>query len=76
MIKFSRKRNNIFELISKNFSYKFSVPLPMKDLGLEQHDPELYNIIEKEKYRQWAGIELIASENYTSRAVMDCLGKF
>lgn len=24
--------------------------------------------------RQWSSLELIASENFTSRAVMDCLG--
>lgn len=44
------------------------------DRSLEQADPDLYNIIEHEKCRQWGGIELIASENFTSRAVMDCLG--
>jgi glycine hydroxymethyltransferase len=37
-------------------------------------DIELYNLIEKEKSRQKYGIELIASENFTSRAVLDCLG--
>jgi glycine hydroxymethyltransferase len=42
--------------------------------SLEQHDPELYDIIEHEKHRQWSGLELIASENFTSRAVMECLG--
>jgi glycine hydroxymethyltransferase len=32
------------------------------------------DIIEKEKTRQWRSLELIASENFTSRAVMECLG--
>ena len=41
---------------------------------LEEHDPELFDLIEHEKHRQWSGLELIASENFTSRAVMDCLG--
>lgn len=41
---------------------------------LEVHDPELYDIIEQEKHRQWSGLELIASENFTSRAVFECLG--
>ena len=41
---------------------------------LEEHDPVLYDIIEKEKHRQWTGLELIASENLTSKAVMQCLG--
>ena len=41
---------------------------------LEIHDPVLFDLIEREKHRQWSGLELIASENFTSRAVMDCLG--
>ncbi|CAM9528922.1 unnamed protein product [Chrysoparadoxa australica] len=44
------------------------------NVSLEAHDPELFDLIEKEKTRQWASLELIASENFTSRAVMDCLG--
>jgi len=43
-------------------------------LSLEEHDPVLFDLIEKEKHRQWSGMELIASENLTSRAVMECLG--
>lgn len=43
-------------------------------LSLEEHDPELYDLIEQEKNRQWKSLELIASENFTSRAVMECLG--
>ena len=43
-------------------------------LSLETHDPDLYDLIEKEKFRQWSGLELIASENFASNAVMDCLG--
>jgi glycine hydroxymethyltransferase len=31
-------------------------------------------LIEQEKSRQWRSLELIASENFTSKAVMDCLG--
>jgi glycine/serine hydroxymethyltransferase len=41
---------------------------------MQDHDPELFDMIEHEKHRQWSGLELIASENFTSRAVMDCLG--
>lgn len=43
-------------------------------LTLEEHDPELFDLIEQEKSRQWRSLELIASENFTSRAVLDCLG--
>ena len=38
---------------------------------LEQEDPEVFELIEREKNRQWRGLELIASENFTSRAVME-----
>lgn len=41
---------------------------------LSEHDPELFEIIEHEKHRQWSGLELIASENFTSKAVFQCLG--
>jgi glycine hydroxymethyltransferase len=34
----------------------------------------LFDLIEQEKSRQWRSLELIASENFTSRAVLDCLG--
>lgn len=46
----------------------------MKDLSLKEKDPEIYNLIEGEKRRQFEGIELIASENFTSKAVMEALG--
>eukprot|EP00959_Pyramimonas_sp_CCMP1952_P044099 921702-Pyramimonas_sp.AAC.1 len=42
---------------------------PLKEL-----DPIMYELCEAEKVRQWKGIELIASENFTSKAVMECLG--
>ncbi|KAI8358563.1 serine hydroxymethyltransferase-domain-containing protein [Blakeslea trispora] len=41
---------------------------------LEKLDPEIFDIIEREKKRQQEGIDLIPSENFTSRAVMDALG--
>ncbi|MES1908668.1 MAG: hypothetical protein MHM6MM_001554 [Cercozoa sp. M6MM] len=42
--------------------------------SLEQADPEMATLIEKEEQRQFRGLELIASENFTSRAVMQALG--
>ncbi|KAH9636381.1 hypothetical protein HF086_011238 [Spodoptera exigua] len=36
-------------------------------------DPELYAIIKNEKERQRAGLEMIASENFTSIPVLQCL---
>eukprot|EP01104_Vermistella_antarctica_P019427 TRINITY_DN759_c0_g1_i1.p1 TRINITY_DN759_c0_g1~~TRINITY_DN759_c0_g1_i1.p1 ORF type:complete len:483 (+),score=129.18 TRINITY_DN759_c0_g1_i1:81-1451(+) len=41
---------------------------------LVETDPELAELIQEEKKRQIRGLELIASENFTSRAVIDCLG--
>jgi len=41
---------------------------------LEHVDPEIYQAIEGERRRQVDKIELIASENYTSQAVMDAVG--
>ncbi|KAI4389131.1 hypothetical protein MLD38_001388 [Melastoma candidum] len=37
-------------------------------------DPEIFGIMEKEKDRQVRGIELIASENFVCRAVIEALG--
>ena len=42
--------------------------------SLEQQDPEIFAAIQDEANRQRHGLELIASENYTSRAVMDAAG--
>ncbi|KXH53769.1 serine hydroxymethyltransferase [Colletotrichum salicis] len=41
---------------------------------LQQADPAVYDIIEKEKTRQKHFINLIPSENFTSQAVLDALG--
>ncbi len=41
---------------------------------LERVDPEVYRAIENEKRRQVEKIELIASENYTSAAVLEAVG--
>lgn len=41
---------------------------------LQETDPELWNIMEKEKDRQRDSLVLIASENFTSKSVFDALG--
>ncbi|CAF4035242.1 unnamed protein product, partial [Adineta steineri] len=41
---------------------------------LAQCDPEMYELIRKEKQRQIRGLEMIASENFTSRGVLETLG--
>ncbi|KAJ1394988.1 Pyridoxal phosphate-dependent transferase, major domain [Sesbania bispinosa] len=44
------------------------------DYGLSETDPDVRAIIDKEKDRQFKSLELIASENFTSRAVMEAVG--
>lgn len=56
-----------------NFLKAMTTPATCNE-SLQQHDEELFNLIEEEKNRQWKCLELIASENFTSKAVMDCLG--
>ena len=41
---------------------------------LSEVDPEINELIEAEKKRQFVGLELIASENFTSVAVMEANG--
>lgn len=41
---------------------------------LKQVDPEVSGLIAKETQRQISGLEMIASENYTSQAVMEAQG--
>ncbi len=41
---------------------------------LSSHDPEVFGLIEDELRRQREGLELIASENFASPAVIACMG--
>ena len=41
---------------------------------LQNQDPEIYNLIQKEVKRQSEGLEMIPSENHTSGAVLEALG--
>ena len=41
-----------------------------------KRDTAIFNLIEKELHRQREGLELIASENFTSQQVMDAMGSF
>ncbi|WVO16514.1 hypothetical protein L204_104192 [Cryptococcus depauperatus] len=56
-----------------------SIPIP-SDFNaclykpLAEADPEIHSLIEKETWRQFSGLELIASENLTSLAVMEANG--
>ncbi|KAJ3261710.1 Serine hydroxymethyltransferase, cytosolic [Boothiomyces macroporosus] len=42
--------------------------------ALEQEDPAVFDLIQQEKWRQYTCLELIASENFTSQAVMEANG--
>lgn len=42
--------------------------------SLFETDPELTELIRSEKNRQTRGLEMIASENFTSVPVLQCLG--
>ncbi len=42
--------------------------------SLRESDPAVYEIIKREEQRQKEGIELIASENYVSKAVLEAMG--
>lgn len=42
--------------------------------SLRDVDQEMYSLLQKEKKRQIRGLEMIASENFTSRAVLETLG--
>lgn len=48
----------------------------MKKLSLKEVDPEIYSLIRQERKRETDKILMIASENYTSRAVMEAQGSF
>ncbi|KAJ3224842.1 Serine hydroxymethyltransferase 2 [Clydaea vesicula] len=44
------------------------------NVTLEKEDNEMYTLIQEEKFRQYSCLELIASENFTSQAVMEANG--
>ena len=44
--------------------------------NIKREDKEIYDLIEKELDRQRKGIELIASENVVSEAVMEAMGSY
>jgi glycine hydroxymethyltransferase len=60
--------------LPRSISGPITAGKPDWDRPLEQVDPEIAAFINKEKARQVRGLELIASENFTSSAVMSCLG--
>jgi len=55
-------------------SRAISVEAQRLNAGLQDIDPEVFGIIENEKARQKRCVNLIASENFTSKSVLDALG--
>ncbi len=53
---------------------KIETTLALMDLKLKSEDPEIAEAINRERQRQQENIELIASENFTSPAVMEAQG--
>ena len=53
---------------------KLEAAAPLMDLSLKTVDPDIAHAIELERLRQQENIELIASENFTSPAVMEAQG--
>src|SRR5262245_34088664 len=49
------------------------LPAPMTSI-IEQQDSDIWKLMELERNRQRGVLELIASENYTSRAVLAAMG--
>jgi len=43
-------------------------------MSLKQKDPQIYNLIQKERKREAETLDLIASENYASKEVLEALG--
>eukprot|EP00250_Pteridium_aquilinum_P013533 c21398_g1_i2 orf=253-2289(-) len=64
-----REASHILDVSSRRLAVKEWGSRPLSAV-----DPHLHGIMEREKTRQWKGIELIASENFTSQAVMEVLG--
>ncbi len=62
-------------ILSKNFTFQIHFPIPMsKSTFPFERDQEIFKLIDKEAHRQEFGIELIASENFVSKQVMEAQG--
>lgn len=64
----------VYDLFFNFIIFHADIGSSFVDNGLSEADPEVRAIIDKEKERQFKSLELIASENFTSRAVMEAVG--
>ncbi|XP_053214470.1 serine hydroxymethyltransferase, mitochondrial-like [Panonychus citri] len=69
------RRSSIIKLVSNQF-YRTIIVRTMNsgNIPLAVADPEMWQLIRKEKERQKRGLELIASENFASLACLEALG--
>lgn len=65
------KRIQLMESVTKSESASGS---KNRVKSLQESDPAIFEVVQKERERQHENIELIASENFTSRAVMEAQG--
>ncbi|KAM7349155.1 serine hydroxymethyl transferase isoform 2-T4 [Cochliomyia hominivorax] len=64
----------ILNQLAAQYSTKMSGNSKLLNSSIKDLDPELTELIREEKQRQIRGLEMIASENFTSLAVLECLG--
>jgi glycine hydroxymethyltransferase len=73
LVFYSKIFARIFAAYSKSIT-PFFLTNPMSTLTSVERDTAIFDLINREKHRQESGIELIASENFTSRQVMEASG--
>ncbi|XP_076957916.1 serine hydroxymethyltransferase 6-like [Bidens hawaiensis] len=70
----SKRRHIVDQLQGKSLEARRQAVRAWGNQTLQAADPDVFQIMEKEKHRQYRGIELIASENFICKAVMEALG--
>lgn len=68
-----RTTSGVLEGTSLPKTVKMSGNAKLLHENLWESDPELMDLVRKEKKRQIQGLEMIASENFTSLSVLQCL---
>lgn len=66
-------KNVLLQIFRQLIRQKATMSQETLHSNLWDTDPELFDLIKKEKRRQKSGLEMIASENFTSLPVLQCL---
>lgn len=74
IFRIGRRQLNLLHTHNHIFIQATRMASTLLSQNLWDSDPELYEILKSEKKRQTRGLELIASENFTSLSVLQCLG--